>query len=204
MARWQQSQPQPQLPSPSPCDFLFVRDFSTSPASLNGLAPMGVKDACAREARVATKAYDLWIATGSPDATYNWYRAVRRTGLAQATTQRQGHNAAGKQAHALTFRVFTPWLGYDTHQHHRLDSSLFVQVGIALPQYAFSQVLDFCIVRACFRQRRPCVARIACTALPCLTRFTCDSFSCLHARYLWSQRPPRLVVVSQCGVSVDE
>ena len=60
---------------------LFVRDFSTSAASLNGLAPMGVEDACARETRVATKAYDLWIATGNPDATYNWYRAVRRTGL---------------------------------------------------------------------------------------------------------------------------
>jgi hypothetical protein len=61
--------------------FLFVRDFSTSAASLNGLAPMGVEDACARDTRVATKAYDLWIATGNPDATYNWYRAVRRTGL---------------------------------------------------------------------------------------------------------------------------
>jgi hypothetical protein len=60
---------------------LHVRDFSTSAASLNGLAPMGVEDACARETRVATKAYDLWIATGNPDATYNWYRAVRRTGL---------------------------------------------------------------------------------------------------------------------------
>ncbi len=56
----------------SPCNFLFVRDFSTSPASLNGLAPMGVEDACARETRVATKAYDLWIATGNPDAKYNW------------------------------------------------------------------------------------------------------------------------------------
>jgi hypothetical protein len=42
-------------------NFLFVRDFSTSPASLNGLPPMGVEDACARETRVATKAYDLWI-----------------------------------------------------------------------------------------------------------------------------------------------
>jgi hypothetical protein len=42
---------------------------------------MGVEDACARETRVATKAYDLWIATGNPDAKYNWYRAVRHTGL---------------------------------------------------------------------------------------------------------------------------
>jgi hypothetical protein len=42
---------------------------------------MGVEDACARETRVATKAYDLWITTGDPDATYNWYRAVRHTGL---------------------------------------------------------------------------------------------------------------------------
>ncbi len=66
--------------TPPSCNFLFVRDFSTSAASLNGL-PMGVEDACARETRVATKAYDLWIATGNPDATYNWYRAVRRTGL---------------------------------------------------------------------------------------------------------------------------
>jgi hypothetical protein len=45
------------------------------------------------------------------------------TGLARATTQRQGHNGAGKRAQALTFRAFTPWLGYNTHQHHRLDSS---------------------------------------------------------------------------------
>ncbi len=67
--------------SSSPCDFSFVRDFSTSPASLNGLATMGVEDACARETRVATKAYDLWIATGNPDKKCNWYRAVRRMGL---------------------------------------------------------------------------------------------------------------------------
>ncbi len=58
------------------CNFLYVRDFSTSAASLNGLAPMGVEDACARETRVATKAYDLWITTGNPDATCNSYRAV--------------------------------------------------------------------------------------------------------------------------------
>ncbi len=41
------------------------------------------------------------------------------TGLAQATIQRQGHNGAGKQAQALTFRAFTLRLGYNTHQHHR-------------------------------------------------------------------------------------
>ena len=50
---------------------------------------MGVEDACARETRVATKAYDLWITTGNPDATYNWYRAVRHTGLHVPRVQRQ-------------------------------------------------------------------------------------------------------------------
>ncbi len=34
-----------------------------------------------------------------------------------------GSTTAAKQAHALTFRAFAPWLGYNTHQHHRLDSS---------------------------------------------------------------------------------
>ncbi len=42
---------------------------------------MGVEDACARETCVATEAYDLWMITDSPDAKYNWYRAVRHKGL---------------------------------------------------------------------------------------------------------------------------
>ncbi len=58
---------------------------------------MGVEDACARETRVATKAYDLWIATGNSDATYNWYRAVRRTGL----------HVPGVQPPAVLFVSFT-------------------------------------------------------------------------------------------------
>ncbi len=36
----------------------------------------GVEDACARETRVATKAYDLWITTGNPDAKYYWYHGL--------------------------------------------------------------------------------------------------------------------------------
>ncbi len=49
---------------------------------------MGVEDACARETRVAAKAYDLWIATGNPDEKYNWYRAVRHPGVARPRSAR--------------------------------------------------------------------------------------------------------------------
>ncbi len=67
---------------------------------------MGVEDACARETRVATKAYDLWIGTGNPDATYNWYRAVVVRGCTSPECglgKTSRHGAAGTAA--ATFKL---------------------------------------------------------------------------------------------------